>query len=129
MLDFQKILHSIDKPPIFETGDSCIWTEDYISGQMLAAHLNPDTDAASRKHQTIEAAVRFWLEEGLIKPGDRVLDMGCGPGLYAERLAAAGVRVVGIDQSESSLSYAMKQAEAKPPRDIIQNEHNTMLAE
>jgi SAM-dependent methyltransferase len=113
MLDFQKIFHSINKPPVFETGDSCIWTEDYISGQMLTAHLNPDTDAASRKHETIEAAVRFWLEEGLIKPGDRVLDLGCGPGLYAERLAAAGVQVVGIDQSESSLSYAIKQAEEK----------------
>jgi hypothetical protein len=42
MLDFQKILLSTKKPPIFEPGDSCIWTERYISGQMLAAHLNPD---------------------------------------------------------------------------------------
>ena len=113
MLDFQKILLSTKKPPIFEPGDSCIWTERYISGQMLAAHLNPDIDAASRKHETIEKTVRFWLAKGLIKPGDRVLDLGCGPGLYAGRLAAAGVQVVGIDYSEVALAHAVQQAERR----------------
>ena len=113
MLDLQKIFLSRKKPSIFESGDSCIWTEEYISKQMLAAHLNPDIDAASRKLKTIECTVRFWLEKGLIKSGDRVLDLGCGPGLYAERLAIAGAQVVGIDQSEVALAHAMKQAEKR----------------
>ena len=113
MLNLQKINFSINKPQIFESGDSCIWTEGYISGRMLEAHLNPDIDAASRKLETIESTVRFWLEKGLIKPGDHVMDLGCGPGLYAERLAVAGVQVVGIDQSEVALTYALKQAEQK----------------
>ncbi|WP_207648230.1 class I SAM-dependent methyltransferase [Desulfotruncus arcticus] len=103
----------IKKPPIFESSNSCIWTEEYISERMLEAHLNPDIDAASHKIETIEGTVKFWLEKGLIKPGDRVLDLGCGPGLYAERLAIAGMRVVGIDQSEAVLSHAMKQAKQK----------------
>ncbi|WP_083773405.1 methyltransferase domain-containing protein [Desulfofarcimen acetoxidans] len=41
------------------------------------------------------------------------MDLGCGSGLYAERLVIAGVQVVGIDQSEAVLVYAMKQAEKR----------------
>jgi SAM-dependent methyltransferase len=33
-----------------------------------------------------------------VAPGSRVLDIGCGPGLFAEQLAAKGCRVTGIDQ-------------------------------
>jgi len=33
-----------------------------------------------------------------IPPGSRVLDIGCGPGLFAEQLAKKGCRVTGIDQ-------------------------------
>lgn len=113
MLDLQKIFLDTKKPSIFQPGESCIWTEGYISGQMMALHLDPDIDLASRKHETIESTVRFWLEKGLIKPGDRVLDLGCGPGLYAGRLAAAGVQVVGIDQSEVALAYAVQEAKRR----------------
>jgi len=38
--------------------------------------------------------------------GARVLDVGCGGGLLAEALAAAGARVTGIDMAEASLSVA-----------------------
>lgn len=34
------------------------------------------------------------------RPGDRVLDVGCGTGWSAARLAAAGARVTGIEPSE-----------------------------
>ncbi len=39
-------------------------------------------------------------------PGSRVLDLGCGPGLYAVRLARRGVRVLGVDASARSLAHA-----------------------
>ncbi|MFZ5644896.1 MAG: class I SAM-dependent methyltransferase [Bacillota bacterium] len=113
MFDLQKIIISMNKPHIFQPGDFCFWTDEYISKQMLKAHLNPDIDAASRKLENIEQTVRFWLKNKLINPGDKVLDLGCGPGLYTERLAATGVQIVGIDQSEISLNYAIKQANNK----------------
>jgi SAM-dependent methyltransferase len=50
------------------------------------------------------------LSAGLVKPGDKLLDIGCGPGLYAGRLAARGVKVTGIDISGRSLNYAIAQA-------------------
>jgi SAM-dependent methyltransferase len=43
----------------------------------------------------------------------RILDLGCGPGLYAEKLAEAGHKVTGVDFSERSISYAVNQAKNK----------------
>ncbi len=111
MPDLEKIFNQASKPPVFEPGDACFWTEEYVAQQLLAIHLNADTDAASRRFETIKRTVSFWLDHALIKAEDQVIDLGCGPGLYCERLAAAGVRVTGIDQSEGSIAYAMQQAE------------------
>jgi 2-polyprenyl-6-hydroxyphenyl methylase/3-demethylubiquinone-9 3-methyltransferase len=41
-----------------------------------------------------------------VKPGARVLDVGCGGGLIANPLAAAGFRVKGVDRSAPSLAAA-----------------------
>jgi SAM-dependent methyltransferase len=43
--------------------------------------------------------------------GKSVADFGCGPGLYAQRLAKAGAAVTGIDFSRRSLEYARQAAE------------------
>jgi SAM-dependent methyltransferase len=39
-------------------------------------------------------------------PGKRVIDFGCGPGLYTTGLAERGVAVTGIDFSKRSLEHA-----------------------
>lgn len=71
---------------------------------MLEAHLNPDFDAASRKHSYIERSVK-WLES-IIPAGSKILDLGCGPGLYTKRLSDAGYDVTGMDYSRRSIAYA-----------------------
>ena len=40
-----------------------------------------------------------------------ILDLGCGPGLYAEVFAVAGHIVTGIDISKNSIEYAKQSAE------------------
>lgn len=42
-----------------------------------------------------------------------MLDLGCGPGLYASRLAKNGMKVTGVDISKSSIDYATKSAKEK----------------
>jgi hypothetical protein len=37
-----------------------------------------------------------------LRAGSRVLEPGCGPGLYAERLARRGIEVLGIADREPS---------------------------
>lgn len=94
------------KPPCFEPGRLPFWDDPYIARQMLAAHLSPDTDAASRKPETIERSVA-WIADRLgLQAGARLLDLGCGPGLYCVRFAARGFHVTGIDISENSIRYA-----------------------
>jgi SAM-dependent methyltransferase len=97
-----------ERPLPFEPGESRFWDDPHISKGMLAAHLDPDNDAASRKHATIDRDVTNLLSSGFIKPGDHVLDLGCGPGLYCARLAKRGLKMTGIDISERSLDYARK---------------------
>lgn len=108
----EDILEFSQKPPLFEPGAVRFWDDPHISKSMLAAHLDPEHDGASRPPETIAATVAHFLASGLLKPGYRVLDLGCGPGLYAEAFSRAGMNVVGIDISERSLAYARARAEA-----------------
>jgi SAM-dependent methyltransferase len=82
------------------------WADEHISAQMLAAHLNPDWEAASRNHATVDRAVTWLVNTLRIQSGTRVLDLGCGPGLYATRLAQTGAGVTGLDISPRSIAYA-----------------------
>ncbi len=100
------------KPPLFEPGEPSFWDDPHISKSMLQTHLDPALDFASRRPEIINQEVQHLLSSGVLKPVDRVLDLGCGPGLYALRLAAKGLKVTGIDISESSIEYAIKQAAA-----------------
>ena len=101
------------KPRLYEPGESLFWNDPHISKGMLEAHLNPENDAASRKHKTIDKEVNHLISSGVLKPGDKVLDLGCGPGLYSSRLAAKGMKVTGIDISKNSLDYARHYAAEK----------------
>ncbi len=95
------------RPALFEPGEPRFWDDPHISKSMLEAHLDPNHDAASRRPEAIDATVRNLLGSGVVKPGMKVLDLGCGPGLYAERFARAGARV---DISSRSIEYARKSA-------------------
>lgn len=89
------------------------WDDPHISAQLLAAHLDPVGAAASRPHAFIDRSVRWVVDSLGLRPGDRVLDLGCGPGLYACRLARGGVRVHGVDVSRRSVAHARATATAE----------------
>jgi 2-polyprenyl-3-methyl-5-hydroxy-6-metoxy-1,4-benzoquinol methylase len=78
---------------------------------MLKEHLSQAHDAASRRFETIDRHVS-WIHEQVLKGKPaRILDLGCGPGLYTYRLARLGHSCVGIDFSPASIAYAREQAQ------------------
>lgn len=87
------------------------WHEPGFSERMLAEHLSQAHDAASRRLPTIDAQVEWINRELLARQPSRVLDLGCGPGLYAKRLAGLGHTVHGIDFSPASIRYAQSESE------------------
>ncbi len=99
--------------PFAEYTSSVLWDDDHISQQMLAFHLDPDSEPASRPHGFIERSADWIINHFELERGRRVLDFGCGPGLYAERFAAAGASVTGVDISRRSIAYSCGQAAAK----------------
>lgn len=52
---------------------------------------------------TLGEAVLDWLDP---KPGERILDFGCGDGVLTERLVARGAIVVGVDASAEQVAAA-----------------------
>ncbi len=98
------------KPAPYSPGEEHFWTDPHIAKQMLAAHLDPNTDAASRRPETIQRMVAWIVNTLGLHSGDQVLDLGCGPGLYAARLAEYQLQVTGVDFSENSIQYATQFA-------------------
>jgi len=100
------------KPKLYEKGTAVMWTDKYISNQLLDIHINSEIDLASRKKSTIEKTVN-WILNMTKQPGKEklnILDLGCGPGLYSQRLAEKGHRVTGVDFSKCSIEYAQNEA-------------------
>jgi SAM-dependent methyltransferase len=100
-------------PSPFEAGGKIPWDDPGFSERMLKEHLSQRHDRASRRSERIDAHVRALHEEVLEGRAGRVLDLACGPGLYASRLAALGHRCVGIDFSPASIDHARAEADSR----------------
>jgi SAM-dependent methyltransferase len=108
-----QLLDLIDRLPVptpWEEGDNIPWHEPEFSARMLREHLTQSHDAASRRFEKIDQQVA-WIHTHLLNEQPTyILDLGCGPGLYAERLARLGHTCTGIDYSPASIAYAQDTA-------------------
>ncbi|WP_410491726.1 class I SAM-dependent methyltransferase (plasmid) [Bacillus thuringiensis] len=104
------LLNQLQVPSRFEQTDNIFWQDPYISKKLLEAHLSSDIEGASRSLSFIDRSIDFIQQVAPPKYYQKVLDLGCGPGLYSERLAQKGYKVTGIDFSENSIRYATEQA-------------------
>jgi SAM-dependent methyltransferase len=106
---FNELEKYTTKPKLYAPSTNKFWDDEHISKGMLAAHLNPNWDAATRKPEFLDKSVN-WISK--IAPPSQyklLLDLGCGPGLYAERFNSAGYAVTGVDFSKRSIAYAEEQ--------------------
>jgi arsenite methyltransferase len=58
---------------------------------------------------------RSQVREALdLRPGERILDVGCGPGFYCADLAGTAGSIVGVDQSEAMIGLARRRCRSLP---------------
>ena len=102
-------IHARPEPFEFYTAAD-LWTDEHTSEQMLRFHLNADIDVSSRNMNFIDRSVDWISSRFNIGAGKKIADFGCGPGLYATRLARKHAAVTGIDFSKRSIQYAQDTA-------------------
>ena len=101
------------RPKLFEQSTASIWDDPHISKGMLKAHLNENQESATRKLDFVKKSVA-WINTVLPNHHyNNLLDLGCGPGIYAELFYQYGYQVTGIDLSKRSISYAQASAKQK----------------
>ena len=97
--------------PLWADGDigyKIPWHEPAFSRRMLREHLSQEHDMASRRTDAHGPQAR-WIKDTLALPdGASVLDLGCGPGLYAPHLCGLGLRYLGVDFSPASIDHALE---------------------
>lgn len=114
MLDLMEIIQRSQRPKPWSEGEKIPWNDPGFSQRMLREHLSQEHDWASRRAVTIQKHVEWIHREVLKGRSGRILDLGCGPGLYTSRLAQLGHECVGVDFSPASIDYA---------REVAQKEH------
>ena len=92
MSDFLTALrHLYDRPqpPVpWRHGGNLPWDDPAFSERMLQEHLDQSHGAASRRLPEIRGQVQVMWDWLGLDPGARLLDVTCGPGLYAAEFAA-----------------------------------------
>lgn len=88
------------------TSDRQYWEERAVKhGRLACGYLDP-------RHQVYEQPLRWaaFARMSPIKPGERVLDIGCGVGTWSVRMAEQGAQVLGVDISAAMIDMAEPHA-------------------
>jgi SAM-dependent methyltransferase len=113
MLDLMNVVQRTPKPEPWAEGEKIPWNEPGFSRRMLREHLSQEHDWASRRALIIQKHVDWIHREVLSGRPSRILDLGCGPGLYTSRLAELGHDCTGVDFSPASIEYATEFARSR----------------
>ena len=100
-------------PRPWTEGEKIPWNDPAFSRRMLSEHLSQEHDAASRRFAVIDEQIRWIHRDVLEEKPTKILDLGCGPGLYTSRLAKLGHQCIGVDFSPASIAYAREQAQTE----------------
>lgn len=105
-----QIYHRPEKPAAWLDDGNLPWNDPSFSKRMLAEHLDEGHSAASRTQPERALQIDWFCEKLHLTTNAHVLDVTCGPGLYATALAKRGCTVTGIDFGPAAIEYAHKLA-------------------
>jgi SAM-dependent methyltransferase len=104
-LDLALLRSLMERPAPFAPGSPTVeeeppWADPAVAEEILRHQLEwrPGESHRASLDPELFDHISDWLIGRLgLRPGQRVLDLGCGAGLYAESLARRGLGVTGID--------------------------------
>ncbi|MGE7624852.1 class I SAM-dependent methyltransferase [Viridibacillus sp. NPDC096237] len=105
-----KLFDHLKAPKIFEPGPNEIWTDPLMSKLVHEEHLDPNTPGGSANDLFINKSVAFIQDIAPSSTFKKIIDLGCGPGFYCQKLAEKGYEVTGIDFSQNSIRFAEEKA-------------------
>ena len=94
------------------------WTEQLFleQGKLFLGIMKSRDEIATKE---VEALRSIFSEVG-VKPGDRVLDLCCGYGSHALRLAKRGFRITGVDFSPLMIKQAKKLVKSRKVQERVE---------
>lgn len=106
-----RIYRRPERPNPWAGGGNLPWDDPAFSRRMLREHLDRSHGAASRPPSERERQLQ-WLWSALeLQRARDLLDVTCGPGLYAVPLARRGLHVTGVDFGPAAIAYARQLAQ------------------
>lgn len=106
------------RPKPFQSERRQFWADPHISRRVLDTHLDENSDAGTRRRETVRTSAewitRQWdlLSSGrertpvIPERAPKLLDLGCGPGLYALEFQHLGFQTTGVDIAPAAVEYA-----------------------
>ncbi len=109
-LPFDALRPFKSRPEEFVPRDNLPWED--LAQNLLKSDDAPEAGLVCfSSAELVESRVN-WLDQNLgLQPNASILDIGCGPGLYCNKLAQFDYQVTGIDIADSFLDYARKKAD------------------
>ncbi len=96
-------------PTMKGKGETFPYSDYQFSRRILKDHLCQEHSLGSRPLAEIKEHVQFLLDNNILKRGMKVLDLGCGPGLYAKIINLIdniSINYTGVDISPGAIEYA-----------------------
>ena len=94
-------------------GERLPFDDSSYAGKLLHEQLNPSPDNGRRSFNLIDSHVD-WIHSTILgEKSSKILEVGCGPGLYTGRLAQLGHDCTGTEGSSAAVEYARGQAKGE----------------
>lgn len=108
-----RVKHSVNITKACELTEKTIaWMGDPVDAQRVNTPEQPEIENGVALPAPLTGAMlgRFQLVRDALRPGDKVLDLGCFDGVMTNRLGLLGFDVTGIDLCKGSVALANRKA-------------------
>ncbi|ASS62439.1 MULTISPECIES: class I SAM-dependent methyltransferase [Bacillus] len=111
MTTIKKLLGLAKNPEPFEEGTQEVWLDPDRAELVLKSHFDENIPGGSKGSSFVDETVDFITKIAPVECNNKIIDLGCGPGLYSQNLALKGYNVTGVDYNKKSIDYAISEAD------------------